>query len=146
MDLRLSSLALATLLRNQTSAQTRVSPTFDHTRGFPQISFETVGDQPMRGYSPGSLWRVAIRCHGPANEVGLEAARKLYSDVRSVLLPANDPNDGYYGTVTVTFEGTPRTVYFSGIAYNAGPNELQDPPTGTPMLESFWIAPHWEVV
>ena len=139
MDLRASSLALAALLRDETSAETRVSPSFDHRRGVPQIAFETVGENPWRGYSPGTDWRVALKCYGR----DLEAARKLYGEIRAVLLPSDDPNDGYYGAVTVTLDGTPKTVNFSGIAHNAGPSELEDLPTGTPMLESFWLVPHY---
>lgn len=140
MDLRVSSLAFAAILRDKTSAQGRVSPVFDQRRGLPQIAFESVGENPWRGYSPGTDWRIAVRCYAR----DLDGARRLYSEVRGVLLPSSDPNDGYYGPVTVTFEGTPRTVNFSGIAHNAGPNELQDLPTETPMLESFWLVPHWE--
>lgn len=139
MDLRLSSLAFAAVLRNRTSAQDRVSPVFDHKRGLPQIAFDTVGETPWRGYSPGTDWRIAVRCYGR----DLDAARRLYGEVRAVLLPADAPNDGFHGPVTVTLDNAQRTVNFSGIAHNAGPNEMEDLPTGTPMLESFWLVPHW---
>lgn len=139
MDLRASNLALATLLRDETSAGTRVSPTFDHKRGLPQIAFDTVGETPWRGYSPGTSWRVAVRCYAR----DLDSARKLYGEVRSVLLPVEDAAYGYHGAVTVTLDGQSRTVNFSGIQHNAGPNELEDLPTGTPMLESYWLVPHY---
>jgi hypothetical protein len=145
-DLRAFNLAFAALLRNQTSAQGRVSPVF--TSGgperFPQISFGIVGEITWAGYTAGRDQRVALRCHGRnPGEVGIEQARKLYSECRDILLPAANVVYGYYGQQTVTLDGVPVTVTFSGIQHNAGPNEMMDIPTGTPYLESFWLCPHY---
>ena len=142
VDLRAFNLAFAYLLKDETSAADRVSPSFTVARGYPQISFDIIGESPWEGYTPGTNTRVALRCHAQR----LDDCRKLYSEVRDILLPTTQTAYGYYGDVTVTPAdvGTV-TVRFSGIQHNAGPNALQDLPTGTPMLESFWLVPHYAV-
>ena len=139
VDLRAFNLAFDKLLRSKTSAADRTSPTFNHSRGYPQISFGIVGETTWEGYTPGRNTRVALRCHGKT----LDEARKLYSECRDTLLPPANTAYGYYGAQTVTLDGVPVTVNFSGIQHNAGPNDMQDIPTGTPYLESFWLVPHF---
>ena len=139
VDLRAFNLAFDKLLRNETSAADRTSPAFNAPRGLPQVSFGVVGETVWEGWTPGRNTRVALRCHGR----DLDQARKLYSECRDILLPPEYTAHGYYGAQTVTLEGNPVTVNFSGIRHNAGPNDMVDVPTGTPYLESFWLCPHY---
>jgi hypothetical protein len=143
VDLRAFNHAFATLLKDQTSAGPKVSPGAGVVvgRGYPQITFDIIGESPWEGYTPGTNTRIALRCHAER----LDDSRKLYSEVRDILLPVTSTAYGYYGDVTVTPAGMGTvTVRFSGIQHNAGPNALQDLPTGTPMLESYWLVPHYQ--
>ena len=132
-------LAFSTIFRGQTSAGNRSWPAFDIGAGLPQISLKGTGETPWTGYTPGTDWIVGLRCHART----MDECYRLYSEARAILLPTATPNEGFYGPVTVQFDGVPRTVTFSGIKHNAGPNELEDVPTRTPMLESIWIVPHY---
>jgi hypothetical protein len=131
--------AFAEILKDKTSAGPRVWPLFDERSPLPQIYFGERGGPVWRGWHQGQDMRVLVECYGRTRE----EARMLFSEVRDILLPPAHPTEGYYGAITVTYNGTPTTVNFSGIMLNAGPEPLEDPPTGLPLEQSYWIVPHF---
>lgn len=133
--------ALREVLKNQTSAGDRITAGTGPltSLGRPQITLQENGAIPVTGWTRMERMRVRIDCYGR----GDEEARKLYGEVRAILLPPSTPSHGYYGTVTVTVDGTPRTINFSGIELNAGPDALTDLPTGWTMEQSYWMVPYF---
>jgi len=131
--------AFGLLLKGQTSAGSRAWPLFDERAALPQIYFGERGGQIWRGWHQGMDVRVLIECFGRNRA----EARQLFSEVRNVLMPPAKPNAGYYGAITVTENGGPVVVNFSGIMLNAGPDPLEDPPTGLPLEQSYWTVPYF---
>jgi hypothetical protein len=134
-------LAFREVLRGRTMAGARIfpgtGPVEEATR--PQITIQEGGAIPVSGYTVMERMRVRVDCYGRDDE----EARKLYGEVRDVLLPPEHPAYGYYGEHTVTVNGEQRVVHISGVEHNAGPENLTDLPTQWPFEQSFWTVPHF---
>lgn len=133
--------ALREILKNETSAADRIFPGTGPVTSAarPQITLQENGAIPVPYWTRMERMRVRIDCYGR----GDEEARKLYGEIRDILLPPETPSHGYYGAVTVTVDGTPRTINFSGVELNAGPDALTDLPSGFTFTQSYWLCPYF---
>lgn len=130
------SLALVrAMLKDMTSAGSRVSQDLPKSPVFPYITFERTGG----GRSNNDKRRVEPRMQVNAWAQTRAAAYSLAGEIEQVFLPTTNIVKGFGGEVMVA--GTP--VYVWDVVQEVGPTWLPDPDTQLPRYFAYYVLKHF---
>lgn len=130
------SLALVrAMLKDHTSAGSRVSNDLPANPIFPYITFERVGG----GRSTEDIRRVEPRMQVNAWANTRGAAYSLAGEIEAVFLPTTNIVKGFNGEVMVGST----SVYVWDVVQEVGPTWLPDPDTGLPRYFAYYVLKHF---
>ena len=123
------------MLKDRTSAGSRVSNDLPKGAVFPYVTFERTGG----GRSEEDVRRVEPRMQVNAWGKTRAEAYSLSGEIEAVFLPITNVVKGFHGEVVVGST----SVYVWDVVQEVGPTWLPDPDTGLPRYFTYYVLKHF---